>query len=151
MSGPIDDVDAPAKVEVVSPVPIPVVVTEDRRDAPTTAPRQNQRNDPSLPAKTTFQQDLTQAGQRRINLIWEYTQALIAVLVVLTTMAAGLFTMYVPTVAVGAGANLVQVPTSIPTVIGVAFGMVTGFYFSRTNHAAIGGVGTKPEEPYVGR
>ena len=32
----------------------------------------------------------------------------------------------------------------VPTIISVAFGMVTGFYFSRTNHAAIGGVGPKP-------
>lgn len=140
----------PTPVEVVAPNPIPVVISEDRRD-PDVPPKQNQRVDPSLPARTTFQQDLTTAGQRRVNLIWEYTQAVIALLVVLTTMIAGLYTMFQPTVAVGIGANLVQMPTTIPTVIGVAFGMVTGFYFSRTNHAAIGGIGTKPESTYVGR
>ena len=136
-------------VEIVAPTPIPVVVAEDRRES--SPQRQNQRADPSLPAVTTFQEDLTTAGQRRVNLIWEYTQAAIALLVVLTTMIAGLYTMFQPTVAVGTGSSLVQMPTSIPTVIGVAFGMVTGFYFSRTNHAAIGGVGPKPEDKYVGR
>lgn len=29
--------------------------------------------------------------------------------------------------------------------------LIVGFYFSRTNHAAIGGVGTKPQEEYKGR
>jgi hypothetical protein len=34
----------------------------------------------------------------------------------------------------------------------VAFGTVVGFYFSRTNHAAIGGVGKKPHDgEYRGR
>jgi hypothetical protein len=33
----------------------------------------------------------------------------------------------------------------------MAFGTVVGFYFSRTNHAAIGGTGAKPEAPYEGR
>ena len=30
-------------------------------------------------------------------------------------------------------------------------GNVVGFYFSRTNHAAIGGIGVKPNEEYKGR
>lgn len=59
-------------------------------------------------------------------------------MVVLTTMVAGVYTPMYPTVSVGSGANIVQVPIQIPTLIGVAFGMVTGFYFSRTNHTAIG-------------
>jgi hypothetical protein len=105
----------------------------------------------SLPAKTTAQEDLTTAGQRKINLIWEYTQAVIALLVVVTTMIAGVFSMVRPTVSVGSGLAQVQVPLQIPTIIGVAFGMVTGFYFSRTNHAAIGGTGEKPTEKYLGR
>jgi hypothetical protein len=125
-------------------------------DGPASAGRvgsnvQSQATDPSMPARTTFQDDLTTAGQRKVNLIWEYTQAAIAVMVVLTTMIAGVYTMFYPTVSVGAGPAMVQVPTQIPTVIGIAFGMVTGFYFSRTNHAAIGGVGDKPNERYMGR
>lgn len=36
----------------------------------------------SLTPTTTEQQDLTVAGQRKVNLIWEFTQASIAILVV---------------------------------------------------------------------
>lgn len=92
---------------------------------------------PSVAPKTTVQEDLTTAGQRHINLIWEWTQAAIAILVVISTMVCG---------AIGMAKDL-----QIPTIISVAFGMVTGFYFSRTNHAAIGGIGAKPTEPYTGR
>jgi hypothetical protein len=100
--------------------------------------QQSQRLDPSVPARTTFQEDLTTASQRRVNLIWEYTQAAIALMVVVATMACGIVAM-------------INEAKQIPTIIGVAFGMVTGFYFSRTNHAAIGGVGAKPSEEYKGR
>jgi hypothetical protein len=32
-----------------------------------------------------------------------------------------------------------------------AFFLIVGFYFSRTNHTAIGGIGSKPEQRYEGR
>lgn len=99
---------------------------------------QSQALDPSKPATTTFQEDLNTAGQRRINLIWEYTQAMIALLVVVATMVCGAYAQ-------------IYDQTQIPTIIAVAFGTVTGFYFSRTNHAAIGGIGPKPSPPYEGR
>ncbi len=134
----------PIPVMVVGPVPVPVTVSPDKRI-------QRQSEDPSIPAKTTFQEDLTFAGQRRVNLIWEYTQAIIALLVVLATMLCGAYSMFKPTTTLGIGPNATQIPTQIPTIIGVAFGMVTGFYFSRTNHAAVGGVGHKPATEYRGR
>jgi hypothetical protein len=100
---------------------------------------QSQAGDPSVPATTTFQEDLTTAGQRHINLIWERTQALIAIVVVIFTMGAGAF-------------GMVYDKAQIPTIMSVAFGTVVGFYFGRTNHAAIGGHGRKPAlTPYVGR
>ncbi len=92
----------------------------------------------SVAPTTTLQQDLTSAGQRRVNLIWEYTQAVIAISVTIFTMICGAISMWKDGIA-------------IPTIIAVAFGMVTGFYFSRTNHASIGGVGAKPESEYKGR
>lgn len=112
---------------------------------------QNQTADPSLPARTTFQEDLTYAGQRRVNLIWEYTQAVVALMVVFSTMIAGIYSMVWPTVAIGTGTAQFQIPVQIPTILSVAFGTVVGFYFSRTNHAAIGGVGGKPSQAYEGR
>lgn len=140
---------------IVGATAVQAVVPEQQVEIhPATSPGvQVQRLDPSRPAMTTFQEDLTTAGQRRINLIWEWTQAVIAGMVVLTTMIAGIYTLVVPTISVGTGAATVQVPLQIPSVIGIAFGMVTGFYFSRTNHAAIGGIGPKPGETqqYQGR
>jgi len=106
-------------------------------ELPITPGIQHQTSDPSLPAKTTFQEDLTTASQRRVNLVWEYTQAAIAIIVVVATVICGV---------VGMVKDI-----SVPTIISVAFGMITGFYFSRTNHASIGGIGQKPETKYVGR
>jgi len=93
----------------------------------------------SLPPTTTHQEDITTAGQRRVNLIWEYTQAIIALVVVIATMGSGVYMSYTHSM------------DQLPTIMSVAFGTVVGFYFSRTNHAAIGGIGRKPEQPYEGR
>jgi hypothetical protein len=90
--------------------------------------------------KTTFQEDLTTAGQRRINLIWEYTQAAVALMVVLTNMLIAAWLAIAQPQAV-----------SFPQVLSNTLFLVVGFYFSRTNHAAIGGVGPKPEQKYDGR
>ena len=96
---------------------------------------------PPLPPNTTQQQNLTLEGQRKINVIWEYTQAAIAMIVVATTMLAGVYMAFTKS------------PEQPPTIMSVAFGTVVGFYFSRTNHAAIGGVGPKASEyeRYQGR
>ena len=95
-------------------------------------------SDLSLPATTTSQQDLTTAGQRRVNLLWEYTQAIIAIVVTVCTMAAGAYATF-------------NKWSDTPPVLNISFGMVIGFYFSRTNHTAIGGIGKKPSQDYEGR
>lgn len=104
--------------------------------------RQDQAADPSLAARTTFQEDLTTAGQRRVNLIWEYTQAVIAIQIVFANMAAGAYQAY-------AAARGVEF--EYPFILSGALFLVIGFYFSRTNHAAIGGIGPKAQAPYEGR
>jgi hypothetical protein len=76
----------------------------------------------SLPADTTKQQDLVVAGQRRINLIWEFTQATVTVLI---TVAA----IYCAVQKVDAD------------VLNFAFVAVISTYYARTNHTKIGGVG----------
>ena len=88
---------------------------------------------------TTLQEDLTTAGQRRINVIWEVTQALVAVLVVAANMTVAVYD--------GIYANNVQ----FPAVLSNALFLIVGFYFSRTNHTAIGGIGIQPQQPYQGR
>jgi hypothetical protein len=94
---------------------------------------------PSLPPNTTKQQDITFEGQRKVNLIWEYTQAIIAVFVVVSTLGTATWLVV--------SGRMDQ----IPTIFSFAFGTIVGFYFSRTNHAAIGGMGQKPNQPYEGR
>lgn len=91
-----------------------------------------------LSPTTTEQQDITTAGQRRINMIWEITQAMIAILVVTSSLGASLWAMIHK--------------DEVPALLAFLCGNVVGFYFSRTNHAAIGGVGRKPvPEHYDGR
>ena len=84
---------------------------------------------------------LIQAGQRRINLIWEVTQSLVAILIVGANMW----------VAVVNG--LLNATTAQPAILSNALFLVLGFYFARTNHAAVGGTGSKPSDtqPYLGR
>jgi hypothetical protein len=85
-----------------------------------------------LAPTTTEQQDITTAGQRRINLIWEFTQAAIAIFVTLALIYTAVEKIEAPEIR-------------------NAFFLIVGFYFSRTNHAAIGGIGWKPQFPYGGR
>ena len=92
-----------------------------------------------LSPTTTVQQDVTLEGQRRINLIWEVTQAIIAITVVAATMGTAMWQVL--------NGKMEQ----IPTIFSFAFGTIVGFYFSRTNHQAIGGIGPKPTQPYEGR
>jgi hypothetical protein len=82
---------------------------------------------------------LTTAGQRRINVIWEMTQAIIAIVVVLANILVWIFIVF----------N--KVTEEIPSGLTNALFLVVGFYFSRTNHQAIGGVGRQPNQTYEGR
>lgn len=94
-----------------------------------------------LPASTTFQEDLTTAGQRRVNLIWEFTQSFVTIMVVTTNMLV-------------ASINAIKragVVDQHPVILSSSLFLILGFYYSRTNHAAIGGIGSKPVAPYEGR
>lgn len=95
----------------------------------------------SLPPKTTVQEDITTAGQRRINMIWECTQSVIAIMVILANMVVGTYQ----------GLVLGDKRPEYPIILSSSLFLVVGFYFSRTNHAAIGGIGLKPAEAYIGR
>jgi len=93
----------------------------------------------AVPPTTTEQQDITTAGQRKVNLIWEYTQASISIIVVMANMAVAVYQ------------GFVKEHGEFPAVLQNTLFLVVGFYFSRTNHSAIGGVGPKPEVEYKGR
>jgi len=86
----------------------------------------------SFPSNTTVQEDLVTAGQRRVNLIWEITQSSIAISITLATVYCAIQKI--------ASQELTN-----------AFFLIVGFYFSRTNHSKIGGIGYKPQQKYIGR
>lgn len=93
----------------------------------------------SLPPTTTEQEDMVTAGQRKVNLIWEYTQAFIAILTVIVSLVAALWAM--------------SQNREVSAFLSFIAGNVVGFYFSRTNHQAIGGTGRKAniDQKYEGR
>lgn len=89
---------------------------------------------------TEAQEDAVLAGQRRVNIIWEITQAFLAVVIITGNVA-----IYVVSAAKGP-------QVMVPQGLQVLGGMVIGFYFNRTNHSNIGGPGHKPPNPpYTGR
>lgn len=80
-----------------------------------------------LPPNTTEQQDLVTERQSRINITWEFTQAVIAVLLVFTVCLC------------------MVLKIEIRTEFWILVSIVVQSYFQRTNHTRIGGVGYKPE------
>jgi hypothetical protein len=109
---------------------------------------QQQSKDPSIAATTTFQEDLTTAGQRQVNLIWESTQGNIALFVIVGTMLTdGIVVL--TSMILGHDLTAAQA-LALGFVNSLSTGVVS-FYFSRTNHTQIGGTGNKPNEEYKGR
>jgi len=120
---------SPVPVQVANEEPLVVEVAEPATPTPIKT-----ASGMSLPPTTTEQQDMVTAGQRRVNILWEITQSTIAVSI---TMAI----IYTAISEIDS-----QVLTS-------AFFLIIGFYYSRVNHQAIGGVGRKANEDqaYRGR
>lgn len=85
---------------------------------------------PPVPPTTTIEQDRKASGQRRINLLWEFTQALIALGVTGQTLRVS-----------GNLAMKEHGETAAFLLLSNAFFLVIGFYFGRTNHARTGGIG----------
>lgn len=73
-------------------------------------------------ADTTEEQDRKTAGQRRINFIWESTQAFVTVAITFAEIYA-------------------QLQSIDSKMLDAAFFAVITTYLARTNHSKIGGVG----------
>lgn len=81
------------------------------------------------------------AGQRAINLIWETTQMKVALSVIWSALiVAAVLSIFGKTL----GSSDLQL-AAVVFLFGVA-NLVTGFYFGRTNHQRVGGVGAKSED-----
>ncbi len=76
-------------------------------------------------------------GQRRINLLWERTQAVIALSVVEATIVV--VVVLVLRSASGAASGTSDSAIAFVLLSGLA-NLVIGFYFGRTNHTRTGGV-----------
>lgn len=101
--------------------PLPVVLETAEPASPQIV---NKGDGKTLAPTTTAQDDLTTAGQRRVNLIWEFTQAIVAVMIT----------------------SAVIFKSDKSEVINYAFFLIVSMYFIRTNHKLIGGIGPKPYE-----
>lgn len=84
---------------------------------------------PPQTAHQEAEQSLTTGGQRRINLVWEITQSVIALMVTAATIYAA-----------------IKLPNGVPDTLANALFLVIGFYYSRTNHENVGGTGIRPSE-----
>jgi hypothetical protein len=94
--------------------------------------------DDPVAATTTAEQDRHALGQRRTNILWEVTQSLIAISVVMTVLfvnAKVALTLGTPEIPhdSASSSGLMQL-----NVVGA---LVIGFYFGRTNHQRTGGIG----------
>lgn len=74
---------------------------------------------------TEAEATLRTSAQRRINMVWEYSQAAIALLVVLANIGYAFVQLFLQSLS---GSDM----------LANAFFLVIGFYFGRTNHARIG-------------
>lgn len=124
-----------------------VVPIEDPTKIKVVQPIQNLQPSQPMAATTTEQQDITKAGQRKINLIWETTQSHIAK----AAIAGWLILNFIVVCSLlfsnkDINATKMAVIAAALSSISLTVGIIIGFYFSRTNHSAIGGVGIK-EQP----
>ena len=78
------------------------------------------------------ERSLVTAGQRRVNIMWEVTQSIIAITVTIASL-------YIAGVLALNGNE----DNSAFLLMSNAFFLIIGFYFSRTNHSKTGGVGYK--------
>lgn len=132
-------VGTPVNMTVVAPPPPPITVIKGEGT--------------TLSPTTTEQQDVVTEGQRRVNLIWERTQSWIALLVVIAGVLvnSAIITAIIFFNKETSVTQLALISISLQ-FINLTTGIIIGFYFSRVNHQAIGGVGPQPQEgPYVGR
>jgi hypothetical protein len=98
----------------------------------------------TLAPKTTEEEDIVTAGQRKINLIWETTQSKIALISVISSQTVNIVVIVALLFKTGKIASeTIAVITASIAAMNLTVGIIIGFYFSRTNHSAIGGVGKK--------
>lgn len=103
-----------------TPVPVKVVEKEEVEKKLV----ESKSGGMALAPNTTEQEDIVTAGQRRVNLIWEFTQAIVAVSITWAIIYMSI--------------NRIE-----NKELYYAFFLIVSMYFVRTNHSLTGGVGKK--------
>lgn len=147
---PVAPTGTPVNVTVLAP-PAPTA-TVTKGEGTTLTPTTTEEEDVASESKRQAQAEMS-AGQRAINQIWEKTQSWIAMMVVASGV---LINSIIITAIVFLNKEVSVTQLALISIslqfINLTTGIVIGFYFSRTNHSAQGGVGLKPPEaPYTGR
>lgn len=109
------------------------------------------RDNKSFKAPTTTQEEQTvTAGQRQVNMMWETTQSQIARITVYSSIVLDFALCINVFFNKELTANQLGLINLCLQPINLITGIVIGFYFSRTNHTAIGGTGHKPAASSIG-
>lgn len=126
----VNEPGEPVPVTIDSSVPVPVTMA-------TTSPIPVKME---APRQTVAQEDETairSAGQRRINILWESTQAVIALVVTGT----GMYTASMLALRTDIADSSKSMAITAFLLISNTVFLVIGFYFGRTNHSRTGGIG----------
>lgn len=119
---------------------IPVTIEDEKKESKLIGKEPEQIKAP----ETTEEEDRVALGQRDINKIWETTQAKIALISIISSQLASITVIMVLLFKEGdTKSDVIAVITACIAAMNLTVGIIIGFYFSRTNHSAIGGVGRK--------
>lgn len=137
----IAEVSAPIPVVMAqSSEPMPVVIEQPKRQEPTIA--------------SVDREKLKSQGQRDINTKWETTQQIIALgaFFIAAIINSVVIILLLTSVTEVSAVEIAAVFAALSPINAMA-SLVIGNYFARTNHTAIGGVGTKDDDnlDYRGR
>jgi hypothetical protein len=144
--------DEPTPVVVANPDPLPVAIVSG--DAPKSR-RASDVEAATIHAAARVAADKSRVDdQQRISGIWERTQQVIALAVVLDVLAVSTLVVLIPALLLLAGQPIDEAAKAA-AVGGLLFltsttSLVIGFYFGRTNHQRVGGQATL-EEGNAGR
>lgn len=122
-------------VHSVPPVPIQAPVA-----AVVGTQTQTQTSKTADTAAESEQKALTTAGQRNVNLMWETTQAKIALAIVYVVLAVAAVLAIVGMLPWATEKQVALAITAFLLLSNLST-LVIGFYYGRTNHQRVGGVG----------
>jgi len=91
------------------------------------------------PPTSTEEEDRGTAGQRAVNLLWEHTQAKIAIAVVYSVLLVAAILSLMAMLPWATERQIALAITAFMLLSSLST-LVIGFYYGRTNHTKVGGV-----------